>query len=518
MTRTANGAEAIVSTLADLGITACFANPGTSEMHLVAALDREPRIRSVLCLFEGVATGAADGFARIAGAPAMTLLHLGPGYANGGANLHNARRAFSPVINIVGDHATDHASFDAPLQSDIAAQAATSSVWVGTVSSADNAAGNARDAYCASLGGGCGPATLILPADFAWQPACLEPVEAKRPISRSADGDRVRQIAKAMRSARSPALLLGSHATSQSAALSAAGRIAAWGAAVFHDTFVARQQRGGDHFAPRRMRYFSEEATSDLAGHDLLLLAATSSPVAFFAYPDKGGSLIATDTQTEILAEREEDVAAALILLADELNAPTLGSGRPLAAVAAPTGPLTPASIGTSLARHMPAGAIVSDDAVTSSGPVFSATATASPHDWLFLTGGAIGQGLPVAIGAALAKPEARTIALSGDGAAMYTLQSLWTMAREKLDLTVIIFANQAYRILDIEFARTGAAAGGHGTPALLDLGQPELDWRALARGMGVSAVSTDDAATFDRLLAGALKTSGPILIEARIA
>lgn len=508
----ANGADAVVRTLADLGVDVCFANPGTSEMHLVAALDRESRIRPVLCLFEGVATGAADGFARMAGRPAMTLLHLGAGYANGGANLHNARRAFSAVVNIVGDHARDHRHYDAPLTSDIAAQAATSSIWVDTVSDPQSCAAQSHAALEASIAGASGPATLIVPADCAWETAEQNafPLSGSDPLATTA----VTEAARLFRAAAKPAVILGSHATRDHEALEAAGRLAAAGATVFTDTFVARQLRGAGVFAPRRLRYFAEEAMADLAGHDLLLLVATDPPVSFFAYPGQRGWLAPADATIVTLVSRGRGSAAALSALAEAVDAPAavlqlLDEPHPC-----PDGPPSAASVGASVARHMPAGTIISDDGVTSSGPVFTATAAAAAHDWLCLTGGAIGQGLPVAIGAAVAQPEASVVVLTGDGAAMYTVQSLWTMAREALNVTVIVFANSAYRILDVEFARTGAGMPGAATRSLLRIDQPALDWCALAQGMGVKAQRCDDASSFDLALAESLSTAGPTLLE----
>ena len=512
-----NGADAIVRTLADLGVKVCFANPGTSEMHLVSALDREPRIRPVLCLFEGVATGAADGFARIAGTPAMTLLHLGPGYANGAANLHNARRAFSPVVNVVGDHARGHAEFDAPLASDIAGIAATSSIWVRTVESPDGCAHASAVAFAASREGAGGPATLILPADCAWSDAPRPvPVIASKRVA--APGRHIADLAGRFRQARSPAILLGGHATRDGDMLALAGRLAAAGATVFADTFVARQHRGAGVFHPHRLRYFAEEAAADLAHHDLLVLVATTAPVSFFAYPGKPGRLTPASADIVELVGRDGDVLGTLVEFAAALDAPISREQARQVLPAIPEGALTPASIGQSLSRHMITDSIVSDDGVTSSGPIYAATEAAPRHDWLGLTGGAIGQGLPLAIGAAIARPTARVIALSGDGAAMYTVQSLWTMVREALDITIIVFANHAYRILDIEFARTGAGQPGRATEKLLGLGDPQLDWCALAKGMGMAAVSCSDAADFDRALSRSFAQPGPSLIEARIA
>ncbi|MDQ3470016.1 MAG: thiamine pyrophosphate-binding protein, partial [Actinomycetota bacterium] len=163
-----NGAQAMIRTLVDCGVTTCFANPGTSEMHFVAALDAVEEMRAVLGLFEGVATGAADGYARMTGTPAATLLHLGPGLGNGLANLHNARRAATPMVNIVGDHALGHARFDAPLQSDIDTVARNVSAWIGRPTSPAELGGATAEAVAAASTPPGQVATLILPADVSW--------------------------------------------------------------------------------------------------------------------------------------------------------------------------------------------------------------------------------------------------------------------------------------------------------------------------------------------------------------
>jgi acetolactate synthase-1/2/3 large subunit len=510
-----NGADALMRTFADCGVTTCFANPGTSEMHLVTALDREPRIRAVLCLFEGVATGAADGFARMTGKPAMTLLHLGPGFLNAGANLHNARRAFSPTINVVGDHATYHRHLDAPLTSDIEALVKPLATWTGVVRSPHEAGVKAAAAYSASFGPPAGNAFLLLPADSAWldggqvaPPA--QPARPSPPIG-------VESAARALKSARKPAILVNGSALTEPG-LAQAARLHSAGVLVIADTFAIRQRRGGAHFAPLRMPYFAEQALAALDGIDLLMTAGTRDPVAFFAYPGKPSELTPEGAASMTVGGPESESAVALGLLADAIAAPAapppvISKSKP----AAPTGPLTPEAIGQSLARHLPEDCIVSDDSVTAGLPIFAATMSgAAPHDWLFHTGGAIGQGMPMAIGAAIGAPGRSVIALCGDGAAMYTVQSLWTMAREKLDITVVICANRLYRILMIELARTGAGApGGPAAQSLLSLDDPAIDWVKLAEAQGVPAVRCETADSFDREFARRVARPGPKLIEA---
>ncbi|MFD0849005.1 acetolactate synthase large subunit [Sphingosinicella xenopeptidilytica] len=512
-----NGADLLISTLIANEVTTCFANPGTSEMQFVAALDHHPQMRSVLCLFEGVATGAADGYGRIAQSPACTLLHLGPGYGNGLANLHNARRAFTPIVNIIGDHATGHRSYDAPLHSDIEGIAAPNSLWVRSAETADSVALLAAEAISASLAPPGGPVSLILPADAAWNKADAQPTIAQRRSWAGPAPEALGEAARRIRAAGQPVVLIGGHACSE-AGLAAAARIAATGVRVVADTFIARLSRGAGRFAPHRIPYFGELAMEDLAGADLMVLAGTTQPVAFFAYPDRPSLLVPDGASLCSIADRREDAVAALEALADTLGAPSHGSSQPYdIADAAPRGALTPHTAGVSIARHMPEGAIVCDDSVTSRTGLTMPALTAAPHEVLAVTGGAIGEGLPLAIGAALAGPQRKVISMNGDGAAMYTVQSLWTMARERLDILVIIMANGSYRILNNEMARTSAGDAGPRAARLLDLGDPRIGWVDLARGLGVEALRCDAAETFDAAVAQAMRQRGPFLIEAVI-
>jgi acetolactate synthase I/II/III large subunit len=511
-----NGADAILATLADNGVEACFANPGTSEMHFVSALDREPRIRPVLCLFEGVATGAADGFGRIAGKPAVTLLHLGPGYSNGAANLHNARRAFTPIVNVIGDHATYHRKYDAPLSSDIEALARPNSRWIGVAESADHAAELAGVAVRESYGLPGGSACLILPADCAWSPASHKGVVHAPAIRPAPNAGAIDAAAAALQAAVHPVVLIGGQAC-EARGLVAAGRLARRGVRVLSDTFVARQPRGGEHFNPPRVPYFAEMALAELAGTDVMILAGTTRPVAFFAYPGRPSELIPDGCRTLELAGRAEDAIQALEQLADALGAGTAWTAPAFDPPAGPTGAISPMTVAASIARHMPEGAIVSDDGVTSSAPISLQTERAQPHDWLSITGGAIGQGIPVAIGAAVARPDRKVIALTGDGAAMYTVQGLWTIARENLDVTVVVFANHSYRILGIELDRTGAGAPGAAARSLLNLDAPRIDWAGLAAALGLPVERCTTAERFDKVFAAAMAGDGPFVIEAAI-
>lgn len=518
MTVSMTGADAIIATLADCGVEACFANPGTSEMHLVTALDREPRIRSVLCLFEGVATGAADGYARMAGKPALTLLHLGPGYLNGGANIHNARRAYSPMVNLIGDHALPHRQYDAPLASDIAGLAGPNSRWLRSVEGLADAGPLAAEAYAASFGPPPGPVCLIMPADMAWTPGA-ERAQPGRPAGLlQTHSDLIEQAGRAIIKAKRPAILLNGTALHPGGS-EALHRLALQGVRVITDTFMARQVRGGGYFQPERMPYFAEMAIEALGDTDLLLLAGTKPPVSFFAYPDTPGYLVPKQARLISLGGPDTDSAEAIGRLADWLDGPLSPAPSPRVRPEPATGEAFNAhTIGLSLAHYLPEGALISDDGVSSGLPVYQALAAAARHEWLGHTGGAIGQGMPVAIGAASARRDVKTVCLSGDGAGMYTIQSLWTMAREDLDILTIVFVNNAYRILRIELARTGAGNPGPAAAGMLSLGDPDIDWVRLSEGMGVGAENARTSAELNDALRRAFSTRGPRLIACHIA
>ena len=510
------GAEALVGTLADCGVAACFANPGTSEMHLVTALDREPRIRSVLGLFEGVATGAADGFARVAGTPAMTLLHLGAGYLNGGANIHNARRAHTPMVNVIGDHATYHTKYDAPLTSDIIGMAGPNSAWIKTVETAKTAGTRAAEAFAASFGPKPGPVSLILPADSAWDAGGTRAAPLPRPALYSPDGDAIETAAAKLKMAKKPVLIINGTALREDG-LQAAAKLSAAGIRVLTDTFYPILARGAGRFAPERMQYFAEMAMGDLDGADLMLLAGTQTPAAFFAYPGKPSLLVPEGCEVVSLGDAGTDSAAALTALADTLGAKDAAPAMELALPGAPSGDLDAMTIGASISRHLPENALVSDDGVSNGLPAYLSTAAARPHDWMMLTGGAIGQGMPLALGAAIAAPDRPVLCLSGDGAGMYTNQALWSFAREDANVVTVVFVNHTYRILQIELARTGAGNPGPAAQGMLTLGNPEIDWAALARAQGVEASDARSAEAFDTALERAFAAGGPHLIAAHV-
>ena len=513
------GAQALVASLAGAGVDVCFMNPGTSEMHFVGALDAVPEMRGVLALFEGVATGAADGYARIAGKPAAVLLHLGPGLANGLANLHNARRARTPVVVIVGAHATGHARYDAPLQSDIEALARTVSGWVHCSGTPRDLARGAMRAVAAAQSGQI--ATLVLPADVSWSDgAAPAPPRAfvHAPIPAAAPDfmvDHGRLLnSRAM-------LLLGGTALSERG-LRAASRIsAATGARLLTETFPARLERGAGVPGVDRLAYLAEQAEAQLAGVDHLILAGARSPVSFFAYPDRASDLVPPGGTVTTLAEPDQDAGTALELLADQVAA----GAKPVLVEAAPPppaepGPLNAISLANTIAASLPEHAIISDEANTSGFALPMALAAAPRHTLLTLTGGSIGQGMPAATGAAIAAPDRPVLSLEADGSALYTIQALWTQARERLDVTTVLINNAAYAILRMELARTladqtGGGRAGERAARMLDLSAPTPDFTQLSTGLGVPARRVTTAEELDRALREAYAEPGPHLIEA---
>jgi acetolactate synthase-1/2/3 large subunit len=521
-----NGSEAMVRTLLNHGVSVCFANPGTSEMHFVSALDRLPQMRCVLGLFEGVVTGAADGYYRMARRPAATLLHLGSGLGNGIANLHNAKRAKSGIVNIIGEHAQDHIANDAPLTSDIQALARPVSHWVRSCASAITAPADTAAAVHAARGTPGRVASLILPANAAWEdcPAGEVHPQALRPAPTPA-ASVVDDIAKAMRSAgvspQQTALLLGGRAMLGQAPRLAAQIAARVGCKLLAETKNARSQRGAGRVNIPQIPYPLGGALEALADIRLLILVDAVAPVAFFGYPDKPRFLTHPECRIETLATEDEDVEAALQALNDAvggrpgelMHVSDGGAGLAWDSQARPNSQ----DMGRVLAALLPEDAIVVDEAITTGRQLQSGAAAGAPHDWLEITGGAIGYGLPCATGAAVASPGRKVVAIIGDGSAMYTLQSLWTMAREGLDVTVIICANRKYQILQGELSAMGGPPPAANATRMLSLDQPHLDWVKLAEGQGVSGIRVDRMDTFAKALAAGLACGGPNLIEVLI-
>ena len=507
----------MVHTLSDAGVEVCFANPGTSEMHTVFALDVAERFDAVLCLDEGVVAGAADGYARMAGRPAATLLHLGPGLGNAWANLHNARRARTPVVNVVGDHATYHGRYDAPLESDIGALAGAVSRWVRRPSRAEDVGPDTAEAVAAAWAPPGGVATLILPADASWDEGAAPAAVAPRRSRAAVPDDVVAEAAKVLQGGERTVVLLGGTAL-MDAGLRAASRLAAaTGALVLTQTFVARLQRGAGRPAFEALGYFAEQADAQLAGAKHLLLVDCPAPVAFFAYPGRPSSLVPPGCAVHSLGEDDEDVVAALEALVDQVApdaVPALVAPAAFEVLSADE-PLGPRNVGIAVGSAMPEGAIVVDESITSRLGMAGGTFAAAPHDWLGLCGGAIGEGLPLATGAAVACPDRRVVNLQADGSAMYTIQALWTQARRRLDVTTVILSNRAYAILQVEMQRIVGQLPGPRGAATLDLSGPELDFAAIAGGMGVDSVRARTVGELQDALAHSMNEAGPYVIDA---
>ncbi len=510
-----NGAESLVHTLVDHGMKVCFANPGTSEMHFVAALDRIPGLRCIPGMQENVVTGMADGYARVSRQPAVTLLHCGPGLANGLANLHNAKRARVPMLNIVGDQATYHKPFDPPLAQDTQALAKTVSQWVKT-SRKSSAVG--RDAAHAIQAARIFPgqiATLILPSDASWKEggkiAAPLPVPKQRKVSTAA----IRKAAKVLREKRNVLLLLGDDAVLAAAQQHANSIQVKTNCRVLAESFNGYQQRGRGCLPLLRVPYPAQLAIEALKDIEHIITVCARAPLGFFAYPDVPSHHAPTKARVMALCDVDQNAEEALLALADELSAkPQAAPSFPMHDI--PKGLPSSAGLGQMLGAIMPEGAIVADEAITLSGDMFANSFGAAPHDWMMVSGGAIGYGMPCATGAAVAGRGRRVINMQADGSAMYTIQALWTQAREKLPVTTVILSNRKYQILIAEYGNVGANPGPTAMN-MLDLGNPDLDFVKMANGMGVEAAKCSTLEDCAALMLQSFKQSGPFLIELEI-
>jgi acetolactate synthase-1/2/3 large subunit len=517
-----NGSDVICETLIASGVEVCFANPGTSELHLVAGMERRADLRCVLGLFEGVVTGAADGYGRMTDKPAATLLHLGPGLGNGLANLHNARRARTPIVNIVGDHATHHLPFNAPLTSDIESLARPMSNWYGRIGSVHDIASSVSDA-CRAARSLPGVATLVVPAEVTWGDA--DPVQPPS-LTRFADSppppdrEKEQRAVALLRSNRKTALFLGGRALRQETLALASEIARKTGASLMAPFANARMARGAGRPAVPRVAYATDLAVAQLAQFDAIVMIGAERPVAFFAHPGMPSRLLRDDCEVIELCEPGGDVAAAIEGLAEYFASARLVLDEPPPARRRdqphlPLGPLTNEALAELIARLLPDNAIVCDEALSSVTQLFAKSYDAAPHDWLQITGGSIGIGIPLATGAAIACPDRKVITLQADGSGMYTLQGLWTQAHENLDAITIVLANRKYALLIDEMRRMGVKPPEHQTRGSFDLTDPILDWVSLAKGMGVEAARASTAEEFIKVFVGALKRRGPFLIEA---
>lgn len=509
------GAEAILNVAAAAGIQVCFANPGTTELSLVQALDRTTKIHSVLAIFEGVCTGAADGYSRISGNPALALLHLGPGLANGLANLHNAKKAGTPVISVVGEHASWHIAANAPLTSDIDTLARPMSKFVHTTTRPESAAADMALAINHALQLPSGPATLIVPGDVQWTEVPDRPVAMSQPVAIPPPAADIERAAKALRVGDVALVLSGS--ALRAPGLRAADRIArATGCRVLAPTFPPVQDRGAGLICPDKIPYPPEPARQVLAPYGTVILAGAGEPVAFFGYPNSRSGLCAEGAAIIHLSPATVDPATALIALADAIGAPPNRDVPATERPQAPRGPLTPLIMCQAIAAAQTENTIVMDEGATAGFAYYGLAAGAPPFTYMTLTGGSIGQGLPCAVGAAAAEPAKRVICLEGDGSSLYTIQSLWTMAREKQKVTTVICKNRAYSILRWEMERAKATPGP-ASLALTGLDNPEISYVKVAEGFGVEARAVRSGEALTEALHYSFTVPGPMLIEANL-
>lgn len=509
------GAEVVIRTLIAGGIDTCFTNPGTSEMHLVAALDHSPEMRCVLALFEGVVTGAADGYARMTGKPACTLLHLGPGFANGMANLHNASKARVPMVNMIGQHPAYHIKYDGPLTSDVEAIARPYSDWLRTSKNVADIGSDAAEAVTSARTPPGEIATLIVPADVAWSEGASVASLSAPLAARLPEKEKIERAAKMLSSGRRRAILIGGEAL-YGEGLKTAGKIASAATAkLFAPYPFTRLRHGTGTPVIERVAYVPQQATEQFKDIEQLILAGAAAPVSYFAYQGKRSQPTRPDCEMFTLADETEDAPGALAVLADALTASRVDpqiaiSDRP----ATPQGKITLAGLAQAIAATLPEEAIVADESMTSGRGILAGTQGCAPHDWLACTGGSIGIAMPLAIGAAVACPDRPVLCLTADGSGMYTLQSLWTMAREGLRIVTIVFANRAYGVLRREFGNLGMGEPGPRAKSLFDIGRPDLDWVSLARGMGVRGTRVASLEEFAAALKRGYESEGPALIE----
>jgi acetolactate synthase I/II/III large subunit len=512
-----NGAESLTRTLVNGGVEVCFTNPGTSEMHIVAALDHTPEMRCVLGLFEGVVTGAADGYARMAGKPACTLLHLGPGLANGLANLHNASRAHVPILNIVGQHAVPHLQYETPLASDIEGIARPYSKWLRTSRATADVGRDAAEALVASRTAPGNIATLIVPANVAWSEGGAVADLPAIPKAAMPSEETVERAAAMLRSGKRTAILLAGSAL-HGQGLPAAGRIAAGtNAKLFAPYPFPRMERGAGLPAVARVNYIVEQAREQLKEFAQLILVGALAPVSYFAHPTRNSVPTSPECQIFALARPGEDYVSALAALEAALSLRSrVVIKEKVERPNVPTGPMALPGLAAAIGAILPEDAIVVDESMTSGRSILPATQNCPRHDFLANTGGSIGIAMPLAVGAAVACPERHVLCLSADGSGMYTMQALWTMAREGLKITTVIFSNREYAVLKREFASLNIGEPGPRARELFEIGRPDLDWTLLAKGMGVPATCADSLDSIGKALRDGFESEGPTLIEVR--
>jgi acetolactate synthase-1/2/3 large subunit len=513
-----NGAELLVRSAKTRGIEVCFANAGTTEIPIVMALDAAKGIKAILGLFEGVCTGAADGYGRMMGKPAMALLHLGPGFANGIANLHDARRAATPLLNVIGQHATWHLPADPPLAMDVEALTRTVSGWVRTAGSVETLSQDTSEAINAALFGQI--SSLIVPHDVQLAEAADTKTGSIDFAFDPVSADAIEKTAQRLRAARKSALLLDGRALTRPG-LEAASRIQARVRSdLLAPTFFSCGERGAGLPDVVRIPYFPEEAISMLSDYDVVVIVSAHEPVTFFGYPGIRGQVLSNEQEKLYLCQERENPVEALEALADAVDAPARPTMRDAQSPRAhlPDGELTAEKACLTLAALQPERAIIVDEAITSGFTYYPLTASSPPHTFMTIAGGSIGYGIPCATGAAVACPDRPVINLQADGSALYTVQALWTQAREGLHVITLICSNRSYKIVQVELSRAGITLFGDNARALTELNNPPIDWVSLARGFGVPAVSVNTVEGLARELQVGLAEHGPRLVEMVLA
>lgn len=506
-----NGSECLVGTLINHGVDLLFTNPGTSEVGLLAEIGTSEQIRAVPVLFEGIAAGAADGYFRMTGCPAATMLHVGPGLANAWSALHNAAKARSGVVNIVGQLSEAHLEYESPLKSDLLALATSVSDVVRYPLSSARVGIDAHAAADAAKRGKV--ATLVMANDVGWSDGAEL---ATPPGAQNTDAHGALDPAAmtALKQGPRTLFLLGGLALDVGAQRDAAAIASATGCSVMIEWANARCERGGDLPSWARIPYPVDEAVRTLAAYDTIVLCGAAEPIAFFNYRNSPSRLAAPSARVIDLHAEGADVRLALGAARRALASDPARPCHPPASRYTYGAPKSPDPVSAAIAAALPEDAIIVNEAITSASDLFAASAAAPRHTWLDNLGGSIGFALPAAIGAAIGAPGRRVIALCGDGSTMYSLQGLWTMARENLDITVLVFANRAYKILINELVQASDAHLNDRTFSLLQLDNPAIGWAKLSGSLGVDATRVH---SFDQLKAAltlALDTQGPRLIE----
>ena len=486
-------------------------------------------VRTVLGLHENVVTGAGDGYARMARRPAMTLLHLGPGLANGLANLHNAKRASSPMLNLIGTMATWHTAADASLQMDVESLTQTVSCWASLLPSRELLHTFAREAIARvsafASPDGCRIATLLLPHDLQWQICSHSGAHMEPSLIVPSSGGGVVAIDALLQdlaeAGRRGALLLGGEALCEPMLSVFASYARCVGTAILCVNEFARADRGQGRPAVRRIPYHSQQAREFLESFTVMVFINAVEPTAQFGYPESISTLVSSHSKIHRIPFAE--LSAVLHHLQGAISRDAAGELEPMAFPSnlfPPDGILTAPKMWQLVAGLQPLDTIIIvDESLTSGGEYWEASQHSPPFSHLSQTRGAFRNGPPCAVGAALACPDRHVINLQADSSGLYSSQALSTQARERLNITTVVCANNAYGILQVDLARQKPKFGGRGcvVNALTQLNDPPIDWVNLAAGYGVLAVTVNTCEELARELSTAIDAQGPRVIVASL-